>query len=164
LFLLNSTASLLFMRIKPTEYKRIRSWLGYMAPKVFSADLLNCESDPVTVLDQISLKSLAKARSGLGMAVGDIVDFTSDWPETRIVQCNNELSHRGLPTLTQMQARFSKVVQRVVRRGLIKTDEEFYALRSAAEQPGQDEVDLWLLLDAYEAQAASRRPLSGTTS
>lgn len=128
------------MKIEPAEYERMRFWLSYMAPKVFSPDLLNSETDPVAVLDQIASKSIAKARSGLAMAIGDIVDFTSDWSEAEVTVCNDELSHRGLPTLTQVQARFSKIVQRAVRRGRIKSVEELYAVRNAVEQPGTDET------------------------
>lgn len=149
------------MKIESAEYERMRSWLSYMAPKVFSPDLLNSETDPVAVLDQIASNSIAKARSGLAMAIGDIVDFTSGWPEAEVTVCNDELSHRGLPTLTQVQARFSKIVQRAVRRGRIKSLEEFYAVRNAVEQQGADESVLWSLLEAYEnAAPASDRFLN----
>ncbi|WP_176593427.1 hypothetical protein [Sphingobium sp. EM0848] len=156
------TVSIRTMRIEPAEYERLRSWLMQMAPKVFSPDLLNAETDPIAVLDRIASKSLAKARSGLSMAIGDIVDFTSSWPESQVLKCNDELSHDGLPTLTEMQARFSKVVQRAVRRGRIKDDEEFYALRNAVAQPGADAAILWPMLDAYEVQDVSRGPHSRT--
>lgn len=86
------------------------------------------------------------------MAIGDIVDLTSDWPASNVTACDHELSQSGLPTLAQVRARFSKLVQRVVRRGQIKSDDEFYALRNAVEQRGADSAGLWRLLEAYEAR------------
>jgi hypothetical protein len=140
------------MQIETSEYERLRSWFRYMVPKVFPSDLLTPDTDPVAVLDRMAVKTPAKARSGLGMAIGDVVEFTSDWPASDVEACNRELSEMGLPTLTEVQTRFSKLVQRVIRRGRIKSDEEFYALRNAVEQRDADTPALWPLLDAYEAK------------
>lgn len=142
------------MRIEPAEYEQMRSWLGYMVPKVFASDLLATGTDPVVMLDQMASRSLAEARRGLAMAIGDVVEFVGDWPAANVAKCDSELSQNGLPTLTQVQARFSKAVQRVVRRGRIRDDEEFYALRNAVEQKGVDAEILWRLLRAYETRGA----------
>lgn len=140
------------MRIDPSEYARLRSWLSHMVPKAFPSRLLTPETHPIAVLDQLALKAPAKARSGLGMAISDVVEFASDWPVSEVTACDRELSQLGLPTLSQVRVRFSKLVQRVVRRGQIKSDDEFYALRNAVEQLGADSAALWSLLDAYEAR------------
>ena len=134
--------SIMVMRIDPSEYARFRSWFSHMVPKVFSADLLTADAHPVAVLDRMAVKTPAKARGGLGMAIGDIVEFTSDWPVRAVTACDHELSRAGLPTLSEVRVRFSKIVQRVVRRGHIKSDSEFYALRNVVEQRGADAVSL----------------------
>ena len=139
------------MRIDPSEYVQLRSWFDRMVPKVFASDLLTPDTHPVSVLDKMAVKTPAKARSGLGMAIGDIVEFTNEWSATDVIACDRELSQSGLPTLSEVRARFSKAVQRVVRRGHIKNDEEFYALRNAVEHQGADPTNLWPLLEAYEA-------------
>jgi hypothetical protein len=100
----------------------------------------------------MAVKSPAGARSGLGMAIGDVIDFASDWSASDVAACNRELAQMNLPTLSDVQARFSKLVQRVVRRGRVKNDEEFYALRNAVEQQGVDSSTLWPLLEAYETR------------
>lgn len=140
------------MRIDPSEYARLRSWFSHMVPKVFPSDLLNPDTHPIAVLDRMAVKTPAKARSGLGMAIGDVVDFTSDWPSSDVTACDHELLRSGLPTLSEVRARFSKLVRRVVRRGHIKSDDEVYALRNAVEQQGADCAGLWRLLEAYEAR------------
>ena len=140
------------VRIDPSEYVRLRSWFSHMVPKVFASDLLNPDTHPIAVLDRMAVKTPAKARSGLGMAIGDIVELTSNWSASDVTACDHELSQSGLPTLSEVRTRFSKLVQRVVRRGHIKSDDEFYALRSAVEQQGADSAILWPLLEAYEAR------------
>jgi hypothetical protein len=85
------------------------------------------------------------------MAIGDVVDFTSDWSSNDVTACDHELLQSGLPTLSEIRTRSSKLVQRVVRRGHIKSDDEFYALCNAVEQQGADCAGLWRLLKAYEA-------------
>lgn len=86
------------------------------------------------------------------MAIVDVVEFTSDWPASDVTACDHELLQLGLPTLSEVRARFSKLVQRVVRRGHIKSDDEFYAIRNAVEQQAADSASLWPLLEAYEAR------------
>jgi hypothetical protein len=140
------------MRIAPSEYDRLRSWFCYMVPKVFPSNLLTSDTDPVALLDGMAAKAPAKARSGLGMAIGDVIDFTSMWSADDVTTCNRELSQMNLPTLSKMQARFSKLVQRAVRRGHIKSDEEFYALRNAVKQRDEVAETLWPLLEAYECR------------
>lgn len=138
------------MQIKPSDYDSLRSWLIYMVPKVFSSELINPETDPVAVLDQMALKSPAKARNGLGIMIGDIIEFTSGWSAGEVTACDHDLSSIGLPTLSEVKARFSRIVQRAVRRGRIDNVEEFYALRNAVESEGSNSADLWSLPDAYE--------------
>jgi hypothetical protein len=123
-----------------------------MVPKVFSSDLLTPDTNPVAVLDRMAVNSPGRARSGLGMAISDVIDFASDWSANDVAVCNRELSQMNLPTLSEMQARFSKLVQRAVRRGRLKNGEEFYALRNAVEQQGVDSSLLWPLLQAYETR------------
>ena len=145
--------SITTMQIDASDYVRMRAWFSHMVPKVFPSDLLTPDTHPIAVLDRMAVNAPAKARSGLVMAIGDIVEFTSDWSASDVTACNHELSQSGLPTLSDVRARFSKLVQRVVRRGHIKSDDEFYALRNAVEQQGADSASLWPLIEAYEARA-----------
>ena len=142
------------MRIEPADYERMRAWLAHMTPKVIPAEVLTSETDPVAVLDRLASKSPAKARSGLSMAVGDLVEMTADWPANHTSALDHELSAYGLPTLAEVRARFSKTVQRIVCRGWIKDDNEFFAIRNAADWAGTGDASLWSLLGAYEAKGA----------
>jgi hypothetical protein len=140
------------MKIDVQNYGEMRAWMARVAPEVFPDR--RPESNPVLVLDSIFAKSRAKARRGLEMAIGDIVEATEYGPVERISAIDKSLKAERQPTLTEMRLRFSKVIRRIVNRGRINDEVEYYAVRNAAEL-AQDEDALWSLLAAYEEQAAS---------
>ena len=49
-----------------------------------------------------------------------------------------------------MRTQFSKVIRRVVGRGSINNDVEYYAVRNAVEVADGERGPLWKLLSAYE--------------
>ncbi len=86
------------------------------------------------------------------MAINDIIEMTDVWPQERVAASDLSLQQLGLPTLTEMRRRFSKFVQRAVRRGSIKNEVEYHAVRNAAELTLGEQERLLGLLAAYEEQ------------
>lgn len=82
------------------------------------------------------------------MAINDMIEMTDGWAQERVAASDAALLERDLPTLTEMRGRFSKVVQRAVRRGSIKDEIEYHAVRNAAELTGGEQ--LRPLLASYE--------------
>ena len=89
------------------------------------------------------------------MAIGDTIEATDRWPRDRVAAIDNELAGKGLPSLTAMRMRFSKVIGRVVGRGSIENDVEYYVVRNAVELADGDQEPLWKLLSEYEQRLAS---------
>ena len=89
------------------------------------------------------------------MAINDLIEMTDGWSQEQVASTDLALTRADLPSLSEMRKRFSKAVQRSVRRGHIKDDVEYYAVRNAVELSGEDHEPLWLLLAAYERSAAS---------
>ena len=87
------------------------------------------------------------------MAINDTIEMTSDWAEERVVATDLSLQRADLPSLTEMRGRFSKVVQRAVRRGSIKDDVEYCAVRNSVELTEEGRDQLWKLLAAYEERS-----------
>src|SRR3954447_8390556 len=121
------------MKIVADNYEQMRAWFARLVRETIPAELLTSDNDPVSCLDRLAAQSPAKARSGLAMAVGDTIELTEGWPRDRVAAIDNELVREGLPSLTTVRLRFSKVIHRVVRRGSINNDPEYYAVRSAVE-------------------------------
>lgn len=138
------------MKIGAEEYEQMRAWFAYIVPRVFPSELLNAPTHPVTILDQTAATSPAKARTGLAMAISDIVEMTADWPLDRVRGIDDDLVREKLPSLTALRVRFSKAVSRAVSRGSIKGDVEYHAVRNAAELAQEGTAPLWRLISDYE--------------
>jgi len=135
------------MKVDANNYGQMRAWLALMAPELFPDS--SPETDPIKCLDETFATSPANARKGLAMAINDCVDFADDWAADRVEAIDDRLRERGLPTLTDIRASFSREVQRVVRRGRIASEVEYYAVRNAVEMAGTDAERLWQLIEAY---------------
>jgi hypothetical protein len=137
--------------IKAEKYDRMRSWLASISREVFGP--FTAETDPIAALDQLAAKSPAQARQGLAMVVNDLIEATSGWSDSQVAATGQKLSAEQLPTLSEIRGRFSKTVRSVIRRGQIKNEVEYYAVRNAAELTS-DADQLWKLLAEYESRAA----------
>ncbi len=119
------------------------------------AELISPDADPITHLDRLAARSPSKAREGLSMAINDTVEMTQGWSQERVAATDSLLQREGLPTLTEVRRRFSATVQRAIRRGNIKDDVEYYAIRNSIELAGSERERLERLLASYEEQATS---------
>lgn len=140
------------MKVQVHEYERMRAWLAHMFKETFPAEFMSAETDPIVHLDRLASTAPAKAREGLSMAINDTIEMTADWAQERVATTDATLRDCDLPTLSEMRGRFSMLVQRAVRRGSIKDEVEYYAVRNAAELA--DGGPLWLLLATYEERLA----------
>lgn len=140
------------MKINADNYEQMRAWFARLVPETLPIELLTPDNDPVSCLDRLAVQSLAKARSGLASAIGDTIEATGRWPRDRVAAIDKELVGEGLPSLTAVRLRFSKVIHRVIGRGSIKNDGEYYAVRNDVELGHDDQEPLWKLLSDYEAR------------
>ena len=138
------------MKIDAQNFAQMKAWFARMVPEWIPSEHLTPETHPVAVLAAIEAQSLSKARAGLAMAIGDIIEDTDCWSPQRVTATDDLLVSNGLPTLSEMRLRFSRVIARVVKRGTIKNEVEYYAVRNAAELPQEVGAHLWPLLAAYE--------------
>lgn len=139
------------MLVTPNNYDELRLWLGRMVVLAMPDIEVGSDIDPVRVLDGFAKKSPAKARESLALAIGDLVEMTSDWPKDRVIATDHQLLATGLSTLSEVRALFSKTISRVLRRGSIRSDAEYYSVRNAAERPSEHQPMLWSMIEAYEA-------------
>ena len=141
------------MKVQPKEYERMRDWFAHVSQKAFPPQLIR-RAQPIAELDQLAERSPTKAREGLSMAINDLIEMTDNWAAQDTRAIDDELLQKGLPTLTEMRVRFSKVVGRAVRRGRVKDEVEYHAVRNAAELAQDGQEALRKLLAAYEERPA----------
>jgi hypothetical protein len=142
--------------IKTEEYEQLRAWSGLFIDHAmpFVCDL-SPETHPIAVLDAMAATHPARAREGLALMIGDFVEDGANFPPPMVARLDAAFEAERLPTFSAIKLRFMKSVQRIVKRGFIKTEREYYALRNVVE--GADESDaqhLLALLTAFENQVA----------
>src|SRR5215471_10471732 len=79
-------------------------------------------------LENLEQQYPGKARAGLKMAIHDLLEMTQDFPQSLVAAIDAKLRARGLMTLTDMRAREWRIIPKVLSRGRIKTDVEYYLL------------------------------------
>ena len=147
------------MTISATEYETLRAWSAMFIEHVLPmpADLPP-ESHPIAILDGMALKAPARARQGLGMMIGDFIEDTGHLPASQVKQIDAKFSTAGLPTLSEMRLRFMRKIKRIVKRGSISKDEEYYLIRTAVEGVADDEQpQLWQMMADYEARLVATK-------
>lgn len=115
-------------------------------------------SGGVAALNGFEERSIATARKGLAMALGDIVEMTAGFPSADVAAIDTALRAEGGITLTEVRARFWTRVRRILEKGTVRGETDYYALRNVVEALSEDEQAVgWSLLAAYEEKAGARK-------
>jgi hypothetical protein len=140
------------VRVSAEDYEPLKAFFAVMSDLLFShADALPPEQRPRAALEATEARSMANARQGLGAAIGDIVEASDDFSPAQLAEIDARLAAVGLLTLSNVRARFGRVVRAIMKRGAVRDERDYYALRSAAEiMSGADKAEAWRLLGDFE--------------
>ncbi len=142
------------MKITAHNFGQMRQWFAIVCD-VWCEDLsAHPEIHPVNLLDEMAKRTPARARTGLGMAIGDIMEDSEGWEPEKVAALDRKLQDQDLPTFSTMRLEFGKRIAAIVRRGRIRNEAEYYLARNAAELAGMPEHDIWRLLEDFEARLA----------
>jgi len=146
------------MRIDQSDYEPLKAFLGWMSEHVLEIPP-GSASNPMAVLEKTKDQSMARARQGLGMAVGDIVEMTDRCSPEQVAMIDAALAADGLWTLSHVRARFGREIRAILKRGSVRGESDYYALRNAVETlPDSEQAEAWQMLAAFEAKAGDARP------
>ena len=147
------------MKIAAADYAALKSFFIWVMENVIPITPgLSPEHHPVTVLNSFEAQSMAKARRGLGLALGDVVEDLSGLDPARVGAIDEALRAAGIITLSEVRARFWTRIRRIFERGAVRGEADYYALRNAVESlPDAEQSKGWSLLDAYEQKGGAKR-------
>ena len=99
-----------------------------------------------------------KALVGLRQAVNDIIEDLAVANDEAVATLNQALSERGLVSFSELRRRYSSQYKRLLKRGIIKNDTEFYiasgvATDLASRVPEEERARLQRMIEAYEGDA-----------
>ena len=133
------------------QYEKDKLFFGLMF-RAIEPNAIPADIHPVAVLERMEKSSPAKARQGLRIALGDLVEQTTHLPDEAVVMLDKELAARNASTLSEVRLRFSRQIRKALKTGRI-TDETTYYLMRNAEQvavDGEERERMRAMLAAYE--------------
>ncbi|WP_297835059.1 hypothetical protein [Thermomonas sp.] len=146
---------------KLREYENLKRflvhWLTHVSP--WPGLDLSDPIHPLNVLASFERKlPFSQVLSGLKQAVNDSLEGTEDWTSDRIQRADASLEAVGAPSLSLLLTRQSKQFRRIIRRGRIANNSEFYLVSAAladtvSARSAEELAALSAMLAAYEARA-----------
>lgn len=142
------------------EYERLKKFMGLFYDWFEAKPHHRPESHPLVVVAEIEKQSHAKAKSGLGMAINDIVEMSSDWTPEKVAAADKRFLENGAPSLSEVRAKYSKKYLQVLKRGSIKSIKEYYLVKGVLDgggiEPGAGEGEkLASMLTSYELRVVA---------
>ena len=116
------------MTIAREDYEKVRTSFAFLYERYWDPALPagSPQQRAPAVLAQQEQKSMAVARRGLAMAINDTLEMLRDLPLNEVAACDAALKARGGYTLSELRHRYSRQYARLIKRGVIRTDEEYY--------------------------------------
>ena len=136
------------------DYSIYRRWFERSLDLIWRLPAeLRIRADPMAELSKIEEKSPSRAANSLFTGIKDTIAMTDRYSENDIISVDKILEMEDLPSLTSIRTAFSKEVSNIINSGLIKSDEEYYTLKSLedCDLPVYAKEQLNKIIGVYEA-------------
>lgn len=147
--------------ISDDDYQSLKVFLDrhfeWYAPKYPSTP----PGSPSQFLENIEKSSRANAKKGLQMAINDIAEMTADWRPDQVAAADSKFAAAGTLTLSEVRNRYSKKYLQILKRGVIRSENEYYLLKGVVDggsiEPGATESQqMEAMLHDYEERIAPK--------
>ncbi len=146
-------------KLSPSEYRELKSFLRFFSERFFPKTDLPAHQQPIALLESMEATAPAKAAQGLQMVINDCLEMSSHWRPDKVSTLDAELKEKGIVSLSELRKRYSRAYAKLVKRGQIKSDSEYYLAKGILDGCVLDlsEADRHLLstmLTQYEEKAS----------
>lgn len=146
------------MSIAKEDYEVAKAWYWHFRRRVHPAlRPASTQEDPASLEQEMShfqeseKRWPAKMRQGLAMAIGDCLEDTAHVKLEALQVIDADFAAAGLPTLSDFRKKFWRHLPNALKRGRIRGDVEYYAVRNMVETlPEAEQKPVWGMLDEYE--------------
>jgi hypothetical protein len=136
------------------EYGQMKDFLSFYAERYLKIDGLPLEKQPLSSLEILEKKNMKKAFSGLRQAINDCVEMSFHFDPAEVEKLDSQLRSRGIVTLSELRRRYSRAYARLMKRGQIKNETEYYLVRNVlddpTEKPREERKILERMISDYE--------------
>jgi hypothetical protein len=123
------------------EYATMKAFLSFYTDRFFSLETLSPEKRPIACLEILEKKGTKTALRGLRMAINDCVEMSFRLDHPQVEKLDSELRKLGIVTLSELRRRYSKGYAKIMKRGWIKNETEYYLVRNVLDDPTEKTVE-----------------------
>ncbi|MES2322238.1 MAG: hypothetical protein V4633_08260 [Pseudomonadota bacterium] len=140
------------------EYKELLDYVGLFATVAMQIDPAS-ETHPANVAETIVRQvGKSKALIGLRQAANDTIEATKNWNAEARAIADEGFRAAGVLTVSEIIRRYAANYQRIVKRGVIQNDTEYYVINAILVNQGsaisdEERTCLHKLAEAYEEKA-----------
>jgi hypothetical protein len=117
------------------EYIKMRDFLSFYAERYLRVEGLPPERQPIASLEALEKNSMKMAFNGLRRSINDCVEMSFHFDHAEVEKLDSELRSRGIVTLSELRRRYSKGYAKIMKRGQIKNETEYYLVRNVLDDP-----------------------------
>lgn len=137
------------------KYAKMKDFLSFYAERYLKAEGLPPDKQPIANLEALEKKSMKMALNGLRQAINDCVEMSLHFDHEEVEKLDSQLRSRGIVTLSELRRRYSKSYAKIMKRGQIKNETEYYLVRNVLHDPTEKSPEEHKLLEElisdYEA-------------
>jgi len=140
------------------EYNELLAYVGLFATVVWQIDPAS-EMHPANVIKGIVQQvGKPKALVGLRQAANDTIEEASNWTMEARAIADEGFRAAGVSTVSEIGRRYSASYKRIVKRGFIKSDTEYYVINAVLVDQGNlisddERTFLQRLSEAYQEKS-----------
>jgi hypothetical protein len=143
------------------DYLELKSFFEAFSAKYFPKNNLPADRQPLVLLLALEKKGRTFALRQLRQMVADCVEMSRALPEEEVQRFDAQLASRGIPGLAAMRVMYSKQYRRILKRGEIRSEDEYRLVQviayGAEDSADEDELALVTkLLRTYEAEQSTK--------
>ena len=140
------------------EFDELSQFLEYYCTNIFNISR-DDEVHPSNVMVELMERSgKSKAFEGLKQAINDTIEHSLDLDSKSVKKLDTALSSSGIVTLSELRNRYSAKYKKVIKRGSIKNETEYYLINGvlcdqSSDIPNEERGLLSSLIGEFEKNA-----------
>lgn len=121
---------------RESEYNELLGYVGLFATAVWQIDPASAIHPANVINGVVQQFGKSKALVGLRQAANDTVEETSHWNSEARAAVDEACRAAGVITLSEVTRRYSASYKRILKRGFIKNDTEYYVVNGILVDQG----------------------------
>ena len=136
------------------EYAKLKDFFSFYVQMRMEASPSEKPPRALGNVEALEKKSPRMAFQGLRQAINDCIEESWHFDPAKVANLDAELINRGIITLSELRRRYSSGYAKILKRGRITNDTEFYLIQNIINDPAEKSPEehelLAKLLSDYE--------------